>query len=128
MAINVTPNSVSTRVVKVLISKKLSADSADFLALICEICVICGLVLKTTSVPSERPIQLRCIVLIFSGQFTVSRSASSRSAYSVILKYHWASSFLVTSLSQRQHLPCSTCSLARMVWQVGHHHWLPSAR
>ena len=33
---------------------------------------------KTTSAPSLRPIQLRCMVTTRSGQFTVSRSSSSR--------------------------------------------------
>ncbi|EFR84364.1 hypothetical protein NT04LM_2496, partial [Listeria monocytogenes FSL F2-208] len=44
--------------------------------------------LKVTSAPSERPIQLRCISLIFSGQSTRSRSSSKRSAYAVILSIH----------------------------------------
>jgi hypothetical protein len=35
---------------------------------------------EVTSAPSERPIQLRCIVLTCSGQSIVSRSSSSRSA------------------------------------------------
>ena len=47
------------------------------------------------SIPSERPIQLACIRRTFSGQLTsVSRSPSSSSAYSVILKNHCVSSRL----------------------------------
>ena len=34
---------------------------------------------KVTSEPSERPIQLRCMSLTFSGQSTVSRSSARRS-------------------------------------------------
>ena len=44
---------------------------------------------KVTSAPSERPIQLRCIVTTWSGQRSRrSKSASRRSAYSVIRKNH----------------------------------------
>src|SRR5688572_29107843 len=79
--------------------------------------------LKTTSQPSERPIQFSCIFLMCSGHWIVFRSFSSGSAYSVILKYHCFSDFLVTAVSVwRQHLPSSTCSLARIVMHSGHHH------
>lgn len=40
--------------------------------------------LKDTFAPSERPIQLRCISLIDSGQSKSSKSSNKRSAYSVI--------------------------------------------
>ena len=71
---------------------------------------------KASSAPSERPIQLRCISLIGSGQSMPSRSSSRRSAYAVILKNHCSRSFLVTGLSVcRQQQPLTTCSLARMV-------------
>ena len=77
---------------------------------------------KCTSAPSERPIQLRCISSTRSGQQSSSwlASASSRSAYSVILKYHWFSIRRTTSAPQRSHLPAMTCSLARTVWSTGH--------
>ena len=47
-------------------------------------------------------------------------SASSRSAYSVVLKYHWVSCRLVTWVPQRSHMPATTCSLASTVWSLGH--------
>ncbi len=77
---------------------------------------------KSTYAPSERPIQLRCMVSTRSGQVP-SRSAmssSSRWAYSVILKYHWVSCRLVTTEPQRSHSPATTCSLASTVWSCGH--------
>ncbi len=57
---NVAPKSVSGRVVKTVIGPAVEA--------------------KSTRAPSERPIQLRCIVLIESGHSIVSRSSMSRSA------------------------------------------------
>jgi hypothetical protein len=74
------------------------------------------------SAPSERPIQLRCISSTRSGHLpaSCSMSASSRSAYSVILKYHCVSSRRVTSEPHRSHRPAMTCSLARTVWSTGH--------
>src|SRR5450830_2123645 len=106
----VAPNSVSGRVVKTV-----SASSRP-----------CSP--KSTSAPSLRPIQLVCMSLICSGQSIVPRSSSRRCAYSVMRRYHCSRFFLVTSLPQRQHLPCSTCSLARMVLQLGHHHCRPVER
>ena len=47
-------------------------------------------------------------------------SSSSRSAYSVILKYHWVSTRRMTSVPQRSHFPAMTCSLASTVWSSGH--------
>jgi hypothetical protein len=47
-------------------------------------------------------------------------SSSSRSAYSVIRKYHWVSFFFVTGVSQRSQRPPTTCSLASTVWSCGH--------
>ena len=41
--------------------------------------------------PSERPIQLRCINLMGSGQSSMSRSRSRRSAYEVMRSIHWRS-------------------------------------
>ena len=43
---------------------------------------------KSTSAPSLRPIQLRCMRLIESVQSSWSRSASSRSAYAVMRNIH----------------------------------------
>ncbi len=77
---------------------------------------------KLTSAPSLRPIQLRCISSTRSGHLpsSASMSASSRSAYSVILKYHWVSVRRMTSDPHRSHLPLMTCSLASTVWSTGH--------
>ncbi len=74
------------------------------------------------SAPSERPIQLCCISSTRSGHLPVrsAMSASSRSAYSVILKYHCVSSRRMTSDPHRSHLPLMTCSLASTVWSTGH--------
>ncbi len=44
---------------------------------------------KRTRAPSLRPIQLRCINLIGSGQSKRSRSSISRSAYAVMRIVHW---------------------------------------
>ena len=56
----VTPNMVSARVVKMVNVTSLS------------------LTLKSTSVPSERPIQLRCVSLMESVQSMVSSPSSRR--------------------------------------------------
>src|SRR5215831_10017144 len=75
---------------------------------------------KVTSAPSDLPIQLLCIVLTFSGQSRCSRPLSRRSAYFVMRSIHWLSSFFVTSVPQRSHLPLTTSSLAMPVLQLGH--------
>ena len=72
---NVAPQTVSGRVVNTSIG---SPDS----------------VRKTRSAPSERPIQLRCIVLTRSGQSTVFRPSINSSAYFVMPKYHCSRSRL----------------------------------
>ncbi len=77
---------------------------------------------NSTSAPVERPIQLRCMLMTLEGQVPsrVSRSSSSRSAYSVIRKYHWVSFFLTTLAPERSEVPSgSTCSLASTVWSTG---------
>ncbi len=78
--------------------------------------------LKLIFRPVERPIQFLCMVMTCSGHPAASSSwpDRSRSAYAVILKNHWSSSFWVTSFSQRQHTPFSACSFARTVWHEGH--------
>jgi hypothetical protein len=75
------------------------------------------LISKTTSAPLDRPIQFRCMVSTCSGHWPCScfMSSSSRSAYSVIRKYHWVSFFFVTGVSQRSHRPFTTCSFASTV-------------
>ena len=69
----VAPNSVSGRVVKT------SMPAASPAA------VVTG---KVTMAPSDRPIQLRCMILTFSGHSTRSRSSANRSAYAVIRIIH----------------------------------------
>ncbi len=84
---------------------------------------------KVTSAPSERPIQLRCMVTTCSGQDSSrSKSASSRSAYSVIAKNHCSRLRASTSEPQRSQRPSITCSLASTVWSTGHHCTGASAR
>ena len=79
-------------------------------------------IVNCTSAPSLRPIQLRCISSTGSGHLpsSAAMSSSSRSAYSVILKYHWVRTRRTTSEPQRSHLPAITCSLASTVWSTGH--------
>ena len=70
--------------------------------------------------PGCLPIQLDCIVFMRSGHWMLLKSRSS-SAYFVILKNHCSRSLLVTEAVQRSQVPSGrTCSLARVVWQVGH--------
>lgn len=59
---NVTPKIVSARVVKIVKCRSLSAT------------------LNSISVPSERPIQLRCVSLMDSVQSMVSSPSSNRCA------------------------------------------------
>src|SRR5262249_55399403 len=81
---NVAPNNVSGRVVNTV--KSMSSSSQW----------------NTASAPSERPIQLCCIVTTRSGHDSSSlKSSSSRSAYSVILKNHCSSCLTTTSVPQR---------------------------
>ena len=77
---------------------------------------------KSTAAPVERPIQFRCMVSTRSGQWPSrsAASASSRSAYSVILKYHCVSTRRTTSVPHRSQRPAMTCSLASTVWSFGH--------
>ena len=70
--------------------------------------------------PSLRPIQLVCIVLIFSGHSSFEWSSSS-SAYFVMRKNHWLRSRCVTAAPHLSQWPSSTtCSLARTVLHEGH--------
>jgi hypothetical protein len=77
---------------------------------------------KSISAPLLRPIQFRCIAMTLAGQVPSSclRSSSSRSAYSVIRKYHWVSFFFSTTAPDRSLVPSgSTCSFASTVWSTG---------
>ncbi len=75
---------------------------------------------NSTSHPSLRPIQLRCIDLMRSGQSTESIPERSRSAYFVMRKNHCSSSFCTTTVLQRSHAPSTTCSLASTVLHPSH--------
>src|ERR1022692_3228129 len=79
--------------------------------------------LKSTSVPSLRPIQLRCMVRTFSGHpCKVSKPCNSSSAYFVVRRNHCSNSRCSTGVfSCRQQQPLgSTCSLASTVAHSGH--------
>ena len=98
---NVAPNRVSGRVVKTVI---VPAGDA-----------------KWTFAPVERPIQLRCIVLIASDQSSSSRSSMSRSAYAVIRIIHCRMFRLNTGKLPRSERPSAvTSSLATTVPSPGH--------
>ena len=77
---------------------------------------------NSTSVPSLRPIQLRCMVRTFSGHpSSLSRPSSSSWAYAVMRKNHCTRSRWSTFVvSCRQQHPSTTCSLASTVAHSGH--------
>src|SRR3954447_20727606 len=79
-------------------------------------------ILKTTSAPSLRPIQLRCIVRTFSGQpSSFSMPSSNSSEYFVVRQNHCSNSRCSTTVSScRQQHPPTTCSFARTVAHCGH--------
>ena len=98
---NVAPNKVSGRVVNTSISPAAEA--------------------KRTRAPSLRPIQLRCINLMGSGQSRRLRSSSSRSEYAVMFIIHWRMLRLNTGKLPMSLRPSAvTSSLARMVPSPGH--------
>ena len=98
----VAPNSVSGRVVKTAISTSESSTR------------------KSTSAPSERPIQLRCISLSESLQSMPSRSSSKRCAYSVIRNIHCCIGRRTTGKPPTSLTPSLTSSLASTVPSSGH--------
>jgi len=76
---------------------------------------------NSTRAPCERPIQLRCMLLIASVQSSVSRSSISRSAYAVIRISHWRMLRLNTGKLPRSERPSAvTSSLATTVPRPGH--------
>src|SRR3989338_314157 len=100
---NVTPQSVSTLVVKMGMISPVRLS------------------LKLMRVPSDLPIQFSCMSLTLSGHpssFLISLRSSS--AYPVILKNHCSRFLTWTFDSQRQHELLITCSLARTVWHFSH--------
>ncbi len=97
----VAPNSVSGRVVKTSIGSTSVGNP--------------------TVAPVDRPIQLRCISLIDSGQSIPSRSAISRSAYAVMRSIHWRSGRRNTGKFPRSDRPSAvTSSLDSTVPSPGH--------
>ena len=76
---------------------------------------------KSMCAPVERPIQLRCISLIGSGQSRPSRSSSNRSPYAVIRIIHCFRLRLNTGKLPRSERPSAvTSSLASTVPSPGH--------
>ena len=98
---NVAPNSVSGRVVNTSIGPAPEVNE--------------------TIAPSDRPIQLRCMVLMESGQSSASRSSIRRSAYAVIRIIHWRMLRRNTGKLPRSLRPSAvTSSLASTVPRPGH--------
>ena len=105
----VAPNKVSGRVVNTSISPASVANS--------------------TAAPVDRPIQLRCMVLTFSGQSSSPRSSSRRSEYAVMRIIHCRSRFRNTGKFPRSLRPSEvTSSLASTVPSPGHQFTSDSAR
>ena len=78
------------------------------------------LVSKPNCSPRLLPIQLRCMVRTFSGQWPRRSMAARRSsAMSVILKNHCTSSRRSTGAPERQPRPSTTCSFASTVMSTG---------
>ncbi len=106
MLMNVAPKSVSGRVVNTVTSSPPPSTG------------------KRISAPSLRPIQLRCISMMFAGHRPSSSLCpeSSSSAYFVMPMNHWSSSFWATGVwSWMKHVPSRfTCSLASTVWHSPH--------
>ncbi len=100
---NVTPNTVSARVVNIS-SARSSRPS----------------MLKRISAPSERPIQLRCVSLIDSDHSILSRPLRRRSAYADTRRHHCHISFCTTGYPPRTERPSLTSSLASTVPSLGH--------
>ena len=83
---------------------------------------------KRTRAPVERPIQLRCMILIDSGQSSRSRSSISRSAYAVIRIIHCRRVRLNTGKLPMALRPSAvTSSLDSTVPRPGHQLTGPSA-
>ena len=76
---------------------------------------------KSMYAPVDRPIQLRCITLIGSGQSTSSRSSASRSAYAVIRISHCRMVRWKTGKLPRSERPSAvTSASASTVPRPGH--------
>ena len=75
---------------------------------------------KWSCAPSLLPIQFAWAFFVVSDQSMVSRLSSSRCAYRVILKNHWAMRRCSTGVPHRSHSPPTTCSFASTVMHEGH--------
>ncbi len=76
---------------------------------------------NNTDAPCERPIQLRCMVLTFSGQSRTSRSSINRSEYAVMRIIHCRNRLRNTGKLPRSLRPSEvTSSLASTVPNPGH--------
>ena len=101
---NVTPKTVSARVVKMV----MSYSSVPFETL------------KTISAPWLFPIQLRCMSLRESVQSRSSRSSRRRPAYAETRSCHWVIFFCSTGWPPRTEYPSFTSSFASTVPRAGH--------
>ena len=107
---NVTPKTVSGRVVKTSIFK------SEFSTL------------KVRDAPFDLPIQFRCCSFIESDQSIVSRPTNKRSAYALIRIDHWRMSFCSTGKPPRTDEPFTISSFAKTVPNLGHQFTQVSAK
>ena len=107
---NVTPKMVSARVVNIVNSTSLSF-TRNFI-----------------SVPSLRPIQLRCVSLSDSVQSILSSPSSRRCEYADTLRHHCFIFFCTTGCPPRSDTPSTTSSFASTVPNAGHQFTIVSLR
>ena len=107
---NVTPNMVSARVVNIVNFTSLSFT------------------LNCISVPSLRPIQLRCVSFSDSVQSIFSRPSSILCAYADTRRHHCFIFFCTTGNPPRSDTPSTTSSLASTVPNSGHQFTIVSFR
>ena len=106
----VTPNIVSARVVNIVNSMSLS------------------FIRNCISVPSLRPIQLRCVSFSESVQSIFSRPSSRRCEYADTLRHHCFIFFCTTGWPPRSETPSTTSSFASTVPSAGHQLTIVSLR
>ena len=107
---NVTPKIVSARVVNIVNCTSLSFTR------------------NCISVPSLRPIQLRCVSLSDSVQSIFSSPSSRRCEYADTLRHHCFIFFCTTGCPPRSETPSTTSSLASTVPSAGHQFTIVSFR
>ena len=108
--INVTPNTVSARVVNMVTGMCLSPHTVS----------------NIISVPSERPIQLRCISFRESDQSSLSSESRSLAAYAETRNCHWVIFFCSTGKPPLTLSPSFTSSFASTVPRPSHQFTLVS--